>query len=409
MPASFWSGGLPPAPAAVKPSYAAAPTMGANKQSVEKVMESMRHFFGQRPNSVLLGTFRAQDSDGSGSFELPEFKRALKSLNMDISEADMEAVFNSLDTDGEGTLALKEFLNELKAEPDPREAQWLRFGIGHQYVQPNREPPSVENVKAEPWVSGFNRGNKMLTAARRTAPPPPTAAATSKTAETALQMLRDFFSRRNTSSLLTLFQDVDQDDSGVIDVDEFGIALRQLNLHLSGEDIAELFKYFDKDGSGQCEIREILLALRVEPTPDEARFQRIGIGKQTLMPSRDVQVKGVQPSSGQSGFARSVDAWTTSRAYRPAARPTSNKPSVGEVIVQSMRVFLSQRPVATTLRVFRDQDADRSGKIERPEFGDAMRQLGMNDLSEADIDAAFAVFDTDGTGCARPALASPEL
>ena len=126
--------------------------MGANKQSVEKVMESMRHFFSQRPNSVLLGTFRAQDSDGSGSFELPEFKRALKSLNMDISEADMEAVFNSLDTDGEGTLALKEFLNELKAEPDPREAQWLRFGIGHQYVQPNREPPSVEALSGD---SGF--------------------------------------------------------------------------------------------------------------------------------------------------------------------------------------------------------------------------------------------------------------
>ena len=34
-----FGGGLPPAPAAVKPSYAAAPTMGANKQSVEKVME----------------------------------------------------------------------------------------------------------------------------------------------------------------------------------------------------------------------------------------------------------------------------------------------------------------------------------------------------------------------------------
>ena len=32
------------------------------------------------------------------------------------------------------------------------------------------------------------------------------------------------------------------------------------------------------------------------------------------------------------------------------------------------------------------------------EFGDALKQLGMNDLSDEDIAAAFHVFDPDGSG-----------
>ena len=134
----------------------------AKTQSVEQVMVILRNFFEQRPNSVLLGCFREQDADGSGQLELAEFTRALQSLNINLSDADIAGVFAALDSDGGGILELKEFLNELKAEPDPRQARWLRLGIGHQYVEPNREPPSTLGVKNEPWLSGFNRGNRTL-------------------------------------------------------------------------------------------------------------------------------------------------------------------------------------------------------------------------------------------------------
>ena len=112
-------------------------------KAVERVLATLRDFFQQRPNSVLLGCFREQDADGTGQLELPEFTRALQGLNINLSEADIAGVFNALDTDGGGVLELKEFLNELKSEPNPKEAQWLRLGIGHQYIEPNREPPST--------------------------------------------------------------------------------------------------------------------------------------------------------------------------------------------------------------------------------------------------------------------------
>ena len=269
----------------------------AKAQSVEKVMVILRNYFEQRPTSVLLGCFREQDADGSGQLELPEFTRALQSLNINLSDADIAGVFAALDSDGGGILELKEFLNELKSEPDPKQARWLRLGIGHQYIEPNREPPSTLGVKNEPWLSGFNRGNRVLVDGDKSIPEPKRDQTvvdigdSGDGAETALTLLRDFFSRRSVAALLTLFQDVDVDDSGQIDVDEFGMALRLLNLQLSQEDIQGLFNYFDQDHGGLCEVREILAILKAEPTPEEARWQRIGIGKQTLTPTRDVHIK----------------------------------------------------------------------------------------------------------------------
>ena len=82
--------------------------------------------------------------------------------------------------------------------------------------------------------------------------------------------------------------------------------------------------------------------------------------------------QGVKPSSGQSGFSRSEGPWPTQRPEPTARLPGAKaagavvkKPvSVGVDIVQSVRTFLGQRSSASTLTVFRDQDKDRSGKIE---------------------------------------------
>ena len=110
---------------------------------------------------MLLGAFREQDTDGSGKLGIEEFMRALRTLNLDLNDSDMIAVFNRLDADGSGVLELKEFINEIRAEADPKDAQWMRLGIGHQYIQPNREPPSTKGVRSGPWASGFNRGNRV--------------------------------------------------------------------------------------------------------------------------------------------------------------------------------------------------------------------------------------------------------
>ena len=271
----------------------------------------------------------------------------MRGLGLDLSDADIAGVFNELDADGSGVMELKEFLNKIKSEPDPREAQWLRLGIGHNYVEPNREPPATKGVMHEPWLSGFNRGHRVLVGdgrgaqnkheesphllaaaeaeatARREATNPE---GVSSSAATALSLLRDFFSRRSVASLITLFQDVDVDNSGQINGGEFCMALRQLNMQLSEEDMMDLFNFFDKDGGGQCEVKEILAVLKAEPTPEESRWQQLGIGKQTLRPTRDVYIKGVKPSTGESGFARSVNNINPPGAQMPTHRTKQLNP-----------------------------------------------------------------------------------
>ena len=195
-------------------------------------------------------------------------------------------------------------------------------------MPPNHEPPSTVGVRPNPWASGFNRGNREMIAPapnKIVGGPPKLREASTKQAQVALQLLRDFFSRRKVSSLLTLFQDFDADNSGVLERPEFCNALRQLNLHISREDMEALFALMDKDASGLLEIREILSELRAEPDPTEARWQQLGIGKQYLAPSREPFVEGVTLSTGQSGFARSETgnplAWGPTS--RPKARPAS--------------------------------------------------------------------------------------
>jgi len=104
------------------------------------------------------------------------------------------------------------------------------------------------------------------------------------------------------------------------------MALRQLNMQLSEEDMMDLFNFFDKDGGGQCEVKEILAVLKAEPTPEESRWQQLGIGKQTLRPTRDVYIKGVKPSTGESGFARSVNNINPPGAQMPTHRTKQLNP-----------------------------------------------------------------------------------
>ena len=70
--------------------------------------------------------------------------------------------------------------------------------------------------------------------------------------------------------------------------------------------------------------------LKAEPTPEEAQWQQVGIGKQTLTPTRDVHVRGVRPSAGQSGFARS-DNPTHPMKWQDPGRARGKPPGPGGV------------------------------------------------------------------------------
>jgi hypothetical protein len=58
---------------------------------------------------------------------------------------------------------------------------------------------------------------------------------------------------------------MDLDGNGVIDIDEFKVALTAMDLCLPEEKITNLFSHFDIDGSGEIDIEEFIAGIR-EPT-----------------------------------------------------------------------------------------------------------------------------------------------
>lgn len=87
----------------------------------EAAISVMRDFFSTRPYEILLNVFRDQDKDRSGSIDLDEFKRGLKQLNLNLTDRDMTAVFKAADQDQSGTVDFDEFLNSFRTDSFPRE------------------------------------------------------------------------------------------------------------------------------------------------------------------------------------------------------------------------------------------------------------------------------------------------
>lgn len=66
--------------------------------------------------------------------------------------------------------------------------------------------------------------------------------------ETVMTLLRDFFNKRPTATVLGIFRSQDFDRSGRFEFSEFAAAINQFNLRLSEDDMRLVFNFFDKDG-----------------------------------------------------------------------------------------------------------------------------------------------------------------
>ena len=97
----------------------------------ESVMNAMTDFFGRRPLVQMRNAFRDADKDRSGELDYEEFKHAMKTLNVGLSEPDLKVVFQLGDNDGGGTIGIDEFFNNFRHDHWPRERFfWAKSASG---------------------------------------------------------------------------------------------------------------------------------------------------------------------------------------------------------------------------------------------------------------------------------------
>lgn len=134
------------------------------QKPLEDALSVLRDFFQRRPRHILLGCFREMDLDGSGQLDVREFARAMRAVGVDLSDADLKAVFDVFDHsaaedggNGNGKISLIEFIAAMAAEPAGSTAsRFYRYGIGQLMLSRNMDPPDYSS--AQPVApTGFTR------------------------------------------------------------------------------------------------------------------------------------------------------------------------------------------------------------------------------------------------------------
>ena len=165
------------------------------------------------------------DTDGSGTVELAEFRRAVRNLGLtQYSDADLEVVFKHLDADGSGAVSYAELKARLMPMTVVKQLHKLR--ASNQLRRRARKLGSLGRIDFSPGAE-------------------PVQEQLAKLLKTNLMRLTD---------LLRLW---DEDGNGSVDRREFAEAIAALGCDAPRSETDALFASFDADGSGQVDYREI--------------------------------------------------------------------------------------------------------------------------------------------------------
>ena len=174
--------------------------------------------------------------------------------------------------------------------------------------------------------------------------------------------------------------------------------------------IDALFQSFDADGSGSIEYREMNKLLRKEAVLDESLLvgeaEAIALESKNAVEKRTMDVASNKRRVGLdtnllSGLSLAPADAGAGEAAAPAPGAGSNSHVVwdetrGAMVVEVLRRTLAQNWMRVR-ELFVSWDTNGDGLIQRSEFVDAMRALGLQASKEA-IHQLFRHFDTDGSG-----------
>jgi Ca2+-binding EF-hand superfamily protein len=254
-----------------------------------------------------------------------------------------------------------------------------------------------------------------------------------------------------------LFDSLDQDGGGVIDVDELAELFASLGVKVSKDKVKEMFAEVDEDGSGEIDFEEFLVLVAKQVAEDGkkdpyteamkafAMFDTDGSGtidaselgsalkamghnvseaeiKEMLLQADDdgtgeiefeefctlmgIEVPNKANKADNAAVAGEVSTKKSAtqkpqkpsqKASKPSTKEAAKKQTHDPNEVIDPHSVLSEDEIKDMKEIFELFDEDRSGHIDMEELSKMMDGMGRS-LSQAELKAMVAEVDVDGSG-----------
>lgn len=235
----------------------------------------------------ILDLMRTWDEDNSGTVDKKEWRKALRSLGIQLKRDVLDNLFDQLDADRSGELDYHEL---------------------HKHLTPPEEKPSSPNNQSKMSVSMSEADTKARTLNGFNI-------AKHDPFRTVADQLEDAI-RESRARLYFLFREWDENGDGKLSKEELLVALQKLGLpqvEQAREAVEDIFKRLDKDGSATVEYRELVSGLRKRNTAGRRGPTGSLPHQRTLVPA----IPSGQPPSPSPLLRPASASWASMSLKRP--------------------------------------------------------------------------------------------
>ncbi|CAN0407894.1 unnamed protein product, partial [Ectocarpus fasciculatus] len=310
----------------------------------------------------LQRKFRIMDDDGSKSLDLGEFKKALKEMNMNVSDSELRMVFDHFDSNQNGSIDFEEFIQGVRNPLNDRRLQLVYAAFAKLDRDGSGEVDAQE-------IANLYDASKH-----------PDVISGKKTADSVFREFLDTF-------------DVGGVKDGKVTRNEFENYYTNIGANIDNDDYFELMirnAWHISGGEGWSantanlrNIGAIARARKVNPSRIQATA-----GASTKGPKDLMKNTLVDPSENSSHRSSAIQ--------RPREVASYGIQSVIRQIKQEMRSRGSKGFIGMQ-RKFRIMDDDGSKSLSMGEFKKALKEMRLN-ISDPEMRMVFEYFDSNRNG-----------
>ena len=360
----------------------------SEQQRAEEVMENVMQKLAARGTRGILGLarqFKIMDDDGSKSLDFYEFSKSIRDYRIDMSEADLQLVFNFIDRNRGGTIDYDEFLRALRGPMNNfRKAlvnqAFAKLDVDRSGQIDINDIKQFYNAKGHPEVrSGRKSEEEVLGEFLET-----------------FEMHHNVLGGNDRIITMEEFQEYYNNVSASIDNDQYFELMMSNTWKLTEPPAYTKNKaWTNKDQEGEAPAR-------------------------AAPPRRPETNQAARPASRQSEPREEAKAPTLGAAKRPTklksgapprSPPPTEQPSAGatgaplrggsvEALLDRFRTKLAARGTRGILglaRQFKIMDDDNSKNLSLEEFRKACKDYRV-DIADGELDQLYRAFDRDRSG-----------